>query len=187
MTDDPEPTPKGVSGLLRWLAGVITGFTILIATVGPLREAWCKNIGLFCSSQQPDTSINEKKETSVTTAQEKTIPPDFMIGLWEVVQSEGNYSRAFTTDYLPDGTFSGYWTWFPGRIGTKEPYAGTWKIASISRDKFTLELTYLKGPAEWKNYPTCPSFPCRWSGTFKVIDRDHAQNINDNYVASRKE
>jgi len=177
MSDEPEATPKGVSGLLRWLAGVIAGFTILIATVGPLRETWCKNIGLFCT-HQPDVPV---------PGNTVTVSRDLVIGRWEVVQNEGNYSRTFTTDYHPDGTFSGYWTLFSTSTGTKKPYEGTWKVTNISHDRFTLELTYLKGPAEWAGDPTCPSFPCRWSATFKVLDKDRAQNITNNYVALRKE
>jgi hypothetical protein len=104
------------------------------------------------------------------------ISPSFVVGRWEVEQVNGNGKFRSSIDYLPDGTFSGSVEAFSGPVGNSYQVQGTWSITKISDDIFNLALDYSVRP---------PGIPPRLEAKFKVLDHDHTQNIDQNYVANR--
>ncbi len=55
--------------------------------------------------------------------------------------------------------------------GQRQPVSGTWDLAKLAKDQFKLELKFDNGT--------------QWSGTFRILDRDHIHNLGENYVAVR--
>jgi len=102
-----------------------------------------------------------------------TLTRDFLAGHWVVDQTIGPFSGGTTVDYRADGTFAGYYILFNGATGRKVPTKGHWDFTPQSNDTFQLTLTY-----------DTPQ-PEVWTRTIRVIDHDHLQNTDDNYVASR--
>ena len=50
---DEKPAVAKKSGIERYIllaVGVIGALTLLINSIGPLRDSWCKNIGVFCTT-----------------------------------------------------------------------------------------------------------------------------------------
>ena len=56
---------KKLFGYLAGLAGAVAALALLITNVGTLHEAWCKNIGTFCS---PPESIDWAKSDIVSVS-----------------------------------------------------------------------------------------------------------------------
>jgi hypothetical protein len=57
---------------LAGLAGAVAALALLIANVGTLHEAWCKNIGTFCSP--PPESIDWAKSDASCQESNQPIP-----------------------------------------------------------------------------------------------------------------
>jgi len=127
-----------------------------------------------------DTSADKGASASV-------ISRDFLSGRWQVVDKVlgVGVSSGSIVDYRSDGTFSGYWSIFSGTQGRKEPIEGKWDVTKISDNTYKLVWLYSVIPPEWKQM--CPAVPCQRAQRFKVIDRSHIQNIDENYLANRIE
>jgi hypothetical protein len=98
---------------------------------------------------------------------------DFVPGRWQVDQANGPYSGGTVIDYREDGTFSGSVTQFVNGMGQKVPLEGEWSFEKLSANTFRLKATASDGSTR--------------SGEFKVIDRDHIHNTQENYIAVRLE
>lgn len=98
---------------------------------------------------------------------------DFIIGRWQVEQAAGQLSGGTLIDYQEDGTFSGWITQFVNGMGQKQPVEGRWDYQRLAKDRFRLYLQYPTGET--------------WQGTFKIRDRNHILNIDQNYEAVRLE
>jgi hypothetical protein len=109
-------------------------------------------------------------------AEHPAISRSVVVGRWEFEQVIGKASIRSSFDFLPDGTFSGYLATFVGGGGRKDQVQGVWNIAPISNDTFNLTLDYSVKP---------PEIPDRVEAKYKLIDRDHSQNIDQNFVANR--
>ena len=59
MSDQSTSSKRfvGLQGYLLGAAAIITALTTLIVSVGQLREAWCSNVGLLCSSPASKTKV----------------------------------------------------------------------------------------------------------------------------------
>lgn len=93
------------------------------------------------------------------------------LGRWRVEQAAGGASASTEVDYHDDGTFNGWMEQFVGGYGQRVPIAGHWNVAIRTQDTFFLTLDY--------------SNLTRAQATFRVLDADHVQNIDQNYVAVR--
>jgi hypothetical protein len=122
-------------------------------------------------SPSPEPKPNDSPKPEQTTLPQAS--RDFIIGRWIVEQAAGEVSGGSVVDYEDDGTFSGSATVFVGGVGQKQRTAGYWNLEKLSRDKFRLKLRF-------EDQTT-------WVGTFKIIDRDHIHNIDQNYIASRSQ
>jgi hypothetical protein len=120
-------------------------------------------------SPSPESKPSNSPEPEPTKFTEAS--RNFIVGRWQVEQASGEVSGGTVVDYDEDGTFSGSMTIFVGGVGQKQHTAGLWNVEKLSKDKFRLKLQY-------ENETT-------WIGTFRIIDRDHIHNIDQNYVASR--
>jgi hypothetical protein len=69
------------------------------------------------------------------------------------------------------GRFIGKQEVFVNGTGRRQPVSGTWDLAKLAKDQFKLELKFDNGT--------------QWSGTFRILDRDHIHNLGENYVAVR--
>jgi len=118
------------------------------------------------SPESKPTDSPKPEQTTLTEASR-----NFIIGRWLVDQASGEFSGGTVMDYEEDGTFSGSTTIFVGGVGQKQHTAGNWNLEKLAKDKFRLKLRF-------DNQTT-------WVGTFKIIDRDHIHNIDQNYIASR--
>jgi hypothetical protein len=96
---------------------------------------------------------------------------DFFVGRWQVDQSYGEVSGGAVIDYQADGSLSGSMTQFVGGVGQRVQIGGEWDFQKLSADTFRLDVQLYGQP--------------RWAGTFKVLDRDHVQNLDQNYVSTR--
>lgn len=92
-------------------------------------------------------------------------------GRWRVDQTIGGASAESVIDYNNDGTFNGWMTQFNGGFGQRVPVQGRWNVDILNGDTFRLTVVYA-------NF-------ARQQATFKVLDDDHIQNIDQNYVAVR--
>jgi hypothetical protein len=54
-----------VQAYLLGLAAVVGALAVLIVNVGQLRDAWCKNIGIFCGSSADKTTVVESGTVDV--------------------------------------------------------------------------------------------------------------------------
>jgi hypothetical protein len=98
---------------------------------------------------------------------------DFFIGRWQVQQMNSMVSGETDINYLEDGTFNGKMSGFVNSQGGQVLTNGTWNFDKLSDNKFRLKL--------WINYPQSG----QWEGTFKIINRNHIHNIDQNYIAIR--
>jgi hypothetical protein len=98
---------------------------------------------------------------------------DFVLGRWQVEQSSGPFSAGTVIDYRDDGTFSGSVTQFVNGMGQKVPVEGEWSFEKLSSNTFRLKVAASDGSAR--------------SGEFRVIDRGHIHNTQENYIAVRLE
>jgi hypothetical protein len=96
---------------------------------------------------------------------------DFVVGRWQVEQTMAGAEGGTFVDYASDGRFTGKLEAFVNGAGRREPVSGTWDLAKLAKDQFKLELKFDSGN--------------RWNGTFRILDRDHIHNLNENYVAVR--
>jgi hypothetical protein len=105
-----------------------------------------------------------------------TVPdasPEFFYGRWQVEPVViGNFSDESSTEYEPDGTFQGHETVFVNGVGRKVPKTGRWNFEKLSKDRFRLTTVHNENSITWR-------------GTFRIIDQDHIQNTDQNYVAVR--
>jgi hypothetical protein len=96
---------------------------------------------------------------------------NFVVGRWQVEQLSGSRSAGSVADYQDDGTLTGSVTQFVNGFGQKQLVAGCWNFEKVSKDTFRLQVRF-------NNQST-------WQGTFKILDQDHIQNIDENYVSVR--
>jgi len=102
---------------------------------------------------------------------------EFFIGHWQVNQEisseNGMVTGTVTTNYYENGRFEGYELDVVGNQGQKVPQSGNWQVEILSRQNFRLSLRYDNGFS--------------WTGTFRIVDRNHIHNIDANYDAVRVE
>jgi hypothetical protein len=97
---------------------------------------------------------------------------EFFLGRWRVDGGMGRNLRN-VVDYYPNGRFDGKQIEVSGNQGLETPGAGTWALEKLSDRTFRLRLVYDNGFI--------------FVGTYRILDRNHIQNIDDNYVAERVE
>jgi hypothetical protein len=76
-------------------------------------------------------------------------------------------------DYYRNGRFEGRSIAGSGNQGLKKLESGKWELDKLSDRTFRLTLMNDDGT--------------RWTGKFKILDQNHIQNIDENYVAERVE
>jgi hypothetical protein len=106
-------------------------------------------------------------------AEEAEVSREFFVGRWQVEQTIGQVSGTTVIDYEEDGTFSGWMSQFANGVGQKVPVAGRWNYERLSKDRFRLYIQFPDGSAQ--------------QATFKIQDRNHILNTDQNYVAVRLE
>src|SRR5215472_3763280 len=65
MMSPPEKPPRTLQGSLVAIAAVVAALTTLVVGVGQLRDAWCKNIGFFCSEKPTSEKPPAENSTQV--------------------------------------------------------------------------------------------------------------------------
>jgi hypothetical protein len=93
-------------------------------------------------------------------------------GRWRAQRSVGGYNEETVVDYHSDGTFSGWAQQFVGGYGQRVPTQGRWNVEILSPDTFRLTVSPPSG------YPSQDL-------VFRMLDQDHVQNVQENYVAER--
>jgi hypothetical protein len=99
---------------------------------------------------------------------------EFLVGRWQVEQAVGQFSGGAIIIYAEDGTFSGWTTQFVNGMGYRMPVEGRWDYGRLSKDRFRLYLEFSSGQPPQQ-------------ATFKILDRNHILNTDQNYVAIRLE
>lgn len=93
--------------------------------------------------------------------------PQFFLGRW---RWEG-FNAGTDIVYLPDGTFNGMMVQnmagYPNRVNV----FGRWNLQPMAPNIFQLQLWFA-------NFTT-------WGGTFQILDANHIQNLESNYIATR--
>lgn len=95
----------------------------------------------------------------------------FVVGRWQVEQAIAGAEGGSFVDYDENGRFSGKQETFVNGQGIRRPVSGTWQFAQSGKDQFQLNLTFDSGE--------------QWTGMFRILDRDHIHNLDQNYVAVR--
>jgi hypothetical protein len=95
------------------------------------------------------------------------LTPQFFVGRWRVE----DFNSGSDVAYLPDGTFSGVMIQNIGGYHNQMNAYGRWNIQILGPNMFRLQLWFAD--------------MTRWGGNFRVIDLDHIQNLELNYIASR--
>ena len=96
---------------------------------------------------------------------------DFLVGRWQVEQTVAGTEGGSFVDYAADGRFTGKQEVFVQGTGRRQPVSGTWELGKVAKDQFKLQLKFDSGT--------------QWNGTFRILDRDHIHNLDENYVAVR--
>lgn len=160
-------SPLGLLSLMCLLIGIIS--------LGLFRKApiWAKLVvfvlllaGVFGFGASVVRQQNPQPEGTPEVSR------DFVVGRWQVEQSMGGNAEGGTfVDYANDGRFSGKQEAFLNGVGRRETINGTWDIAKVAKDQFKLHLKFDTGN--------------EWSGTFRILDRNHIHNLDQNYVSVR--
>jgi hypothetical protein len=98
---------------------------------------------------------------------------DFFIGRWRVDQVMGSLSGTNNVDYFKDGTLEGEMIRVLGNQGERIRLTGKWEMTPLFEQMFRLEIHMDSGESQTMK--------------FKILDRNHIQNVDDNYVAERVE
>ena len=96
---------------------------------------------------------------------------EFVVGRWQVEQAVAGAESGTFVDYATDGHFTGKQEMFVNGAGRREPVSGTWDFAKLAKDQFKMEFKFDNGTL--------------WTATFRILDRDHIHNLDQNYVAVR--
>ena len=159
-------SPLGILSLMCLIIGIVS--------LGLFRNApvWAKLIVfifLFVGVCGFGASIVRQQNPQPTIAPEAS--REFVIGRWQVEQAVAGAEGGSFVDYADDGRFIGKQEVFVNGTGRRQPVSGTWDLAKLAKDQFKLELKFDNGT--------------QWSGTFRILDRDHIHNLGENYVAVR--
>lgn len=100
-----------------------------------------------------------------------TATRDFFVGRWQVNQETAAGSGMNTVDYYDNGKFEGHALVVSGMQGRNIGESGTWQVEILSAQSFRLKLQFDNGT--------------EWTGKFKIIDKDHIHNLDENYIAER--
>ena len=154
------------------LVSLIVAPVVIAALVGGTAPWW---FNAFFKPKPPSSS-----EAPVSQPAAISNPPEprivasneFFLGRWRVDQGLGRSVRN-VVDYYANGRFEGKQIEVSGNRGIETPGSGTWELVKLSDRTFRLKLVYDVGEP--------------FEGTYKILDRDHIQNIDDNYVAERVE
>lgn len=92
---------------------------------------------------------------------------DFIAGRWQVKQIRGGS----IITYKEDGKFTGQHTSSSNGIVQNQIVQGRWNFEKISNNMFRMILLF--------------DNKSRWVGTFKIIDQNQINNIDENYTAVR--
>lgn len=154
------------------LVSLIVGPVVIAALVGGTAPWWFS--AFFkpkSSSGSPEAPVSQ---AAVANSSEPRITAsnEFFLGRWRVDQGLGRVVRN-VVDYYPNGRFEGKQIEVAGGHGFETPGAGTWELIKLSDRTFRLKLVYDVGDP--------------FEGAYKILDRNHIQNIDDNYVAERVE
>ena len=153
------------------LVGLIVAPVVIAALVGGTAPWW---FNAFFKPKSPSSSpeATASHPAAISNPPEPTIVAsnDFFMGRWRVDQGLGRSVRN-VVDYYANGRFVGKQIEVSGNQGFETPGSGTWELVKLSDRTFRLKLVYDVGEP--------------FEGTYKILDRDHIQNIDDNYVAER--
>jgi hypothetical protein len=96
---------------------------------------------------------------------------DFIIGRWQVEQAVAGLEGGSFVDYSEDGRFTGKQETFMNGNGVRQSVSGMWQFEKLGKDQFRLAWMFDNGQ--------------QWKSTFRILDRDHIHNLDQNYVAVR--
>jgi hypothetical protein len=159
-------SPLGLLSLMCLLIGIVS--------LGLFRKAptWAKLVvfvlllaGVFGFGASVVRQQNPQPEGTPEASR------DFVVGRWQVEQTVGDAEGGTFVDYASDGRFTGKQEAFMNGAGRRESVSGTWDLTKVAKDQFRLQLKFDGGT--------------QWSSTFRILDRDHIHNLDQNYVAVR--
>jgi hypothetical protein len=118
------------------IAGVIGALATLVASVGELRDGWCRSVGLFCAEKS--THIDPEKSTNVDFANAKPIlrSPD------DGAQFN-NFPRTYELVWNPVPGASAYKVELQMQVSGPVPNSVQWismSTATVSANNFSSEF-----------------------------------------------
>lgn len=161
------------------LTGQIVASVAVALLVGGTSPWWVNSFFKKPAPSPVQATVSQPAITSqpsaAPAAAEPTLEPsnDFFVGRWRVDQEIGSVSGGNVLDYDQNGRFSGKEIVVAGTEGRKIYESGTWEVVKLSAKTFRLNLRFDNGT--------------QWTSAFRILDHDHIQNIDENYVAERVE
>jgi len=98
-------------------------------------------------------------------------PRDLIVGQWQNGQRIGDIEADSVITYFEDGTFSGAEDSFIKGQGGRKQVMGTWEFTQLAPNKIRIALKFDDGK--------------QWQGSFRIINRNRAHNIEENYDSIR--
>ena len=175
MADEAKDDAKKGGPIAQIATGVV--MAILVGGTAPwwFHEFFKKQV-----PQAPAPIIEGNKPVappmeSVVTPPKDTVPEvsrEFFVGRWRLEQTVGPFSESNNIDYYENGKMDGQVLDVAGGAGRRVHLVGTWEVEKLSKTMFLL---------------TTQSNMGEFSGKYKIIDKNHVQNLDSNYVAERVE
>jgi hypothetical protein len=131
-------------------------------------SGFAKRVGQ--STSKPPTKPDSAGELGLERRQQPTPPPlspQFFVGRWRV----DGLNMGSDLTYFPDGTFSGVMMQNWGAYTNQVNVSGRWAMQVMGADLFRLQLRFANMTS--------------LAGTFRVLDPNHIQNLELNYIATR--
>jgi hypothetical protein len=156
------------------MADSILSTVIVTLLVGGSSPWWYAAIKGKTGSKKSEDDSPVQTQSVVKVAEIPLLATrEFFIGRWRVEQAIGSLSGANNVDYFNDGNFDGEEMRVYENQGQRVRLTGTWEMMPLSDRMFRLELHQTDAPSA--------------SLKFKIIDRNHIQNVDQNYMAERVE
>jgi len=156
------------------LVSLIVAPVVIAALVGGTAPWW---FNAFFKpkppSSSPEAPVSQPAAISNPPEPAPVASDDFFVGRWRVDQEIGTVSGENVVDYYRNGRFEGRSIAGSGNQGQKKLESGKWELEKLSDRTFRLTLMNDDGT--------------HWTGKFKILDQNHIQNIDENYVAERFE
>lgn len=118
------------------IAGVIGALATLVASVGDLRDGWCRSVGLFCTEKSTQTDSQQSTHVDFANAKPILRSPDDGAQL-------GNFPRTYELVWNPVPGASAYKVELQMQVNGPVPNSVQWialNTATVSANNFSSEF-----------------------------------------------